>query len=101
MARRRTVGRPPRPVDAPSPWAFGGMAGMACALFLYGSSVLVAPWWAVVLLLLVWVAAFRTCLRWWHPYPRRLAGIAAGTVLVWFVTLVAGGAFLGWSPGGA
>ena len=39
-----------------SPWPFVGMAGMACAFFLYAASGLVAPWWAVVLLLLVWVA---------------------------------------------
>jgi hypothetical protein len=37
-----------------SPWPFVGMAGMACVFFLYAASWLFAPWWGVVLLLVVW-----------------------------------------------
>ena len=47
------------------PWPFVGMAGMACAFFLYAASGLVAPWWGVVLLLLVWLVLFVIACAWW------------------------------------
>ena len=46
------------------------MAGMACAFFLYAASGLVAPWWGVVLLLLVWLVLFVVACAWWTPHPR-------------------------------
>lgn len=95
MARRR-VARPPAETTI-SPWPFAGMCLMAAALFLYGASGLVAPWWAVLLLLLAWVVQFALCCAWWTPHPRRLVGVAAFAVVLWFGTLVAGAALWGWS----
>ncbi|GAA1147907.1 hypothetical protein [Nocardioides aquiterrae] len=66
-----------------SPWPFVGMAGMACAFFLYGASVLFAPWWVVVLLVLVWVALFVVARAWWTPRPRWVPGVAVVALLVW------------------
>ena len=66
-----------------SPWPFVGMAGMACALFLYGASVLFAPWWVIVLLALVWVALFVVACAWWSLHPRWVPGVAVVAVLVW------------------
>jgi hypothetical protein len=66
-----------------SPWPFVGMAGMACAFFLYGASVLFAPWWVVVLLVLVWVALFVVACAWWTPRPRWVPGVAVVALLVW------------------
>ena len=43
-----------RGANATSPWPFVGMAGMACVFFLYAASGLLAPWWAVVVLLVLW-----------------------------------------------
>ena len=73
-----------------SPWPFVGMAGMACAFFLYAASVTFAPWWAVVLLMLVWVALLVVATAWWSLHPRWVPGVAVAAVLVWvgFVFLV-------------
>lgn len=69
---------------------------MAASLFLHGASVLVAPWWGVLLLLAAWTAAFVLCLRWWTPHPGRLPFVAGGTVALWFVVLVVGARLGGW-----
>lgn len=87
MARRSDV----------SVWPFVGMVGMACAFFLYAASGLVAPWWGVVLLLVVWVALFVLACAWWTSHPRRLPGIAVLTIALWFALVSAGGAWLGWT----
>ena len=92
MTRRR-----PRGENAVSPWPFVGMAGMACAFFLYAASGLVAPWWAVVLLLVLWLVLFVVACRWWAPHPRRVPLVAVAAVLVWFALVTAGGAWLGWT----
>lgn len=78
-------------------WAFVGMVAMAAVFFLYAVSGLVAPLWGVVLLLLIWVALFVLCVRWWTPHPGRLPFVAAVAVVVWFAVISAGGAWLGWT----
>lgn len=93
---RRRVSRPPRPDYAVSPWPFAGMVLMAAAFFLYAASGVVAPWWAVVVLLGVWIALFVLCCRWWSRHPKRLVPIAVGAMMLWFVVLVLGGAVLDW-----
>ena len=86
----------PRPAKA-SPWPFVGMAGMACAFFLYAASGLVAPPWGVAVLLLVWLALFVLAVRWWTPHPRRLLLLPVVAVALWFGLLTAGDVFLGWT----
>ena len=73
------------------------MAGLACAFFLYAASGLLAPWWAVVVLLVLWVFMLLLALAWWTPHPRRLVGLALFAVVLWFVTMVLGGIFLDWT----
>ena len=79
-----------------SPWPFVGMAGMAVAFFLYAASGLLAPWWAVGLLLLLWLALLGVAVAWWTPHPRRVPAVPVVAVLLWFGILNAGGAWLGW-----
>jgi hypothetical protein len=59
------------------------MAAMACVFFLYGASVLFAPWWVIVLLVLVWVGLFVVACAWWTPHPRWVPGVAVVALLVW------------------
>ncbi len=80
-----------------SPWPFVGMAGMACAFFLYGASVLVAPWWAVVVLLVIWAALMLVACAWWTLHPRWVPGVAVVAIVFWFLAIVAGAAWLGWT----
>ena len=90
MARRRR-----RPGDV-SPWPFVGMGGMASVLFLYGAGVLLAPWWAVAGLLVVWLALFVLACRWWTPRPHLVPVLPAAALVVWFATMLAGGIWLDW-----
>ena len=73
--------------------SFLGMGGMACVLFLVLASGLVAPWWAVVLLSLVWLVLFITGTRWFMHHPWRVAALPVVMVAVWFA-VVSGGAWL-------
>jgi hypothetical protein len=91
MARRHP-GR-----NATSPWPFVGMAGMACAFFLYAASGLLAPWWAVVLLLLVWAVLLVLATAWWTPHPTWVPYVALFAVVLWFCAVNAGAAWLGWT----
>ena len=94
MLERRRVARPPKAVSF---WPYGGMCLMAAAFFLYGASALVAPWWAVTLLLFVWLLMFVKACSWWTPHPRRITVLAIAAMVLWFLTLFAGAALLGWS----
>ena len=60
------------------------MAGMAAAFFLYAASGLVAPVWALTVLMFVWLVLFVTACRWWTPHPRRLPLLAVAAVVFWF-----------------
>jgi hypothetical protein len=73
------------------------MAGMACAFFLYAASGLLAPWWGVVGLLLVWAFLLSVACVWWTPYPKRVPFVAVFALVFWFAAVNAGGAWLGWT----
>lgn len=66
-----------------SPWPFVGMAGMACAFFLYAASVLLLPWWAVALLVVAWVAMFLVACAWWTLHPTWVPAVAVAAVVLW------------------
>ncbi|MEI5675636.1 MULTISPECIES: hypothetical protein [unclassified Nocardioides] len=93
MAKPGRRGR--RPGDV-SPWPFVGMGGLVSVLFLYGASGLLAPWWAVVLLLLVWLVLFVQACRWWTPRPRAVAVLPVVATVVWFAVILSGGLWLDW-----
>ncbi len=81
-------------------WLLGwlGLAGLLAALPFYAASGLLAPGWAVVLLLLVWLALLVLAIR--LLYRRQPAGVAVIAVvawLIWFGALSAGEAWLGWT----
>lgn len=74
------------------------MGTLACALFLYGASVLAAPWWAVVVLGFAWLVFFVTACRWFTPHPTRVAWLGVISVVFWFAFVLAGGVLLDWDP---
>ena len=81
-------------------WAAGwlGLAALLATLVFYAASGLLAPAWAVVLLLVVWLAllvlAIRL-LRRWRPLYVLLTPVAAW--LIWLGALTAGETWLGWT----
>ena len=64
------------------------MIGLACVLFLDLGSAGVLRWWAVVLLLVVWVVLFVLACAWWTPHPRRLPWLAAVGLVLWVLVVV-------------
>jgi len=92
MARRRRV-RPPQPV---SPRPFIGMSMLVAALFLYGWSVAVVPWYVSVPLILFWLFLLLVSLAWWSLHPDRLPWVAAIAYVVWFVVILGGGVAFDW-----
>lgn len=80
-----------------SPWPFVGMSGMAAVFFLYAASGLLAPAWAVVALLAVWLVLFALACRWWTPHPRRTVLLPVLALAVWFGTITAGDIWLDWT----
>ena len=77
------------------PWV--GAAGMLVALWFYGFVGLVAPWWVVPLMLLLWVTlsvvAWRNAAD--RPWVTLLMPVLA--IALWFAVVAAGGAWFGWS----
>jgi hypothetical protein len=80
-----------------SPWPFVAMMGMAGTFFLYGASGLVAPWYGVAALLLVWLVLFVVACRWWTPHPMRMLWLPLVAVVVWFAVLTGGAALFDWT----
>jgi len=80
-----------------SPWGFVGVAGMVAMFFPYAASGLVAPYWAVGVLLVVWLVLTVVTCRWFMPHPRRTLVMPVVAFAVWIGTISAGGAFLDWT----
>ena len=85
--------QPSRRTPAPtspriSPLPFAGMVGLACVLFLDLGATIVLRWWAVVLLVVIWLALFVLACAWWTPHPRRLPWLPAVGFVVWVVVLL-------------
>ena len=77
------------------PWF--GLAGMVVALWFYGFVGLVAPWWVVPLMLLLWGAMLAVLLRSWAPRPLLALAMPFIAFGAWFGIVVAGGAWWGWT----
>lgn len=77
------------------PWV--GLAGMVVVLPFYLSSGLVAPLWAIVVLLVLWVVMVAVGLRERHRRPWLLLLMPVVAVALWFGVISAGEAWLGWT----
>lgn len=77
--------------------AASGLALLLVTLPFYLASGLMAPLWAVVVLLLVWLLLFVWGCRWFRSHPFRVILLPLASAAFWFVALSAGEAFLGWT----
>ncbi|KAA1416803.1 hypothetical protein F0U44_16575 [Nocardioides humilatus] len=75
---------------------FLGMILIVSSLFLYGASGLIAPWWGIVAMLVIWLVLFVLCCRWWSAHPKRLVWIGGLSFPLWFVLIVGGALAFGW-----
>jgi hypothetical protein len=74
-----------------------GVAGMVLALWFYLASGLVAPPWAVGVLLAIWVLMLVLCIRWFRRRPFVVLAMPLVAAAVWLAVISAGGAWLGWT----
>jgi hypothetical protein len=74
---------------------FAGMIGLACVLFVDLTSLAVAPWWVVLILVLIWAAFFLVALAWWTPHPSRLPWLAVLAFALWVVIVIGGSILFG------
>jgi len=99
LSRRRRV-RPvavdPATGRTVSPWPFVGLVLVVSSFFLYAASGLLAPAWAVVVLLLTWLAMFVLTFVWWSR-PRRVVALGVFSFVWWFAAVIAGGVLLDWT----
>ncbi len=77
------------------PWI--GVAGLVVVLWLSVSTVLYAPWWAVVLICLLLVPQAVLLNRWARTRPQSCPWIPAAGAAVWFLVVLAGAQWWGWS----
>jgi hypothetical protein len=92
------VTQPPRRQPV-SPWPFAGLVALACVAFLIGATPVAvgAPWWAVVLLGLVWCGALLVAVAWFTTRPRAVVVLPAVVAVVWLATVLGGARFLDWA----
>ena len=81
-------------------WALGwlGLAAHFGALVFYAASGLLAPGWAVALLLVIWFALLAVAI--WLLRGRRpllVLPVPVAAALIWFGALTAGEHLLGWT----
>lgn len=90
---------PPREFSALAKVArFLGIVLLFGVGWLYLVSGLVAPMWAVSVLLLIWVAILVAALRIWRTSPWLVLAAPLIAFVIWVATLWAGGELLGWAP---
>jgi hypothetical protein len=67
--------------------------------FLIGATPLVVgvPWWAIILLVLLWVVAMLLAIGWFTSRPMVVALIPVVLAVVWFATVLGGARLLGWA----
>ncbi|MEV4411999.1 hypothetical protein [Catellatospora sp. NPDC049609] len=63
----------------------------------YLASGLVAPLWAVILLLAVWAALLFTAIHLWSARPFLVPLVPIAAVAIWFAAISAGETWLGWT----
>jgi hypothetical protein len=73
------------------------MAAMVPIGFFYLSSGLVAPLWAVIALVAVWIGLVVVGIVWFRHHPLRLPALPVIAALLWFVVLTLGERLLGWT----
>ena len=73
------------------------LAMLAIAPF-FLSSGLMAPLWAVIALIAVWLALFVLGVVWFRRRPWWTLALPAIAVLIWYGTMTAGETWLCWTP---
>lgn len=69
-------------LDRSGPWI--GWGGLVCLLWICGASVLLVPWWVVLLMLAMWSVCALLVLGWSRIHPVRVAYVPLAGLVLWF-----------------
>jgi hypothetical protein len=73
------------------------LAALAVIGVFYVSAGLVAPLWAVIGLVIIWVVLVGLGLFWFRRHPLRVLILPVVAVVVWFAVITLGEQLLGWT----
>jgi hypothetical protein len=73
------------------------MAALVVIGLFYVSAGLVAPLWAVIGLVIIWLSLVVVGVVWFRPHPLRVLVLPVVAVVVWFAVLTLGEQLLGWT----
>lgn len=73
------------------------MAALAVVGIFYASAGLVAPLWAVIMLMVFWVLLVVLGIRWFRRRPLRVVPLPFVAVVVWLAVVTLGEQLLGWT----
>lgn len=73
------------------------MAAMLPIGFVYLTSGLVAPLWAVIMLVIIWLGLVFLGIAWFRRSPLRVLALPVLAVLIWLLVITAGERLLGWT----
>ncbi|PKH41019.1 hypothetical protein CXG46_11255 [Nocardioides alpinus] len=67
--------------------------------FLIGATpiAVAAPWWAIALLVVLWLAALVLAIGWFTARPKAVALVPVVLALVWLAAVLGGARYLGWA----
>ncbi|WP_127127927.1 hypothetical protein [Georgenia sp. SYP-B2076] len=74
-----------------------GLLLLVVVLPVYVVSGLLAPTWAVVVLLLVWLGLLALGVRWFRAHPGRVLALPVAAAAVWLAAMYLGDVLLGWT----
>jgi hypothetical protein len=74
-----------------------GMLGQLASLVWYMASGLVAPGWAVIVLLVIWLGLFGFAIYLLRKRPAWVLVVPVLATAIWFGAISAGEAWLGWT----
>jgi len=81
-------------LERSGPWI--GVAGLFVLLWIAVASSQFAPWWGVLLFVLLLIPGALLIARWSRTHPRRAAWVPLGNLAIWTVITVIGLSFWGW-----
>ena len=76
---------------------FISIGGIAVMSFLYFASGLVAPLWAVIVLILIWFVHLVLGCLWFTKHPIRSLVLPLSLVVIWFGAMLGGEELFGWT----
>jgi hypothetical protein len=74
-----------------------GLLGHLATLVWYMASGLLAPGWAVITLLVIWIGLFAVAIYLLRHRPVWVLAVPVVATAIWFAVMAAGEAWLGWT----